>query len=233
MHLLDNPIWNALATLQEQFAEVSGEARKFPHQVTTLASFSEPSPESVDSLAELLEPGETVGLFLLGPVPLPSQLKSVRELQLLQMMHENSSSTTRPSTSSQPPVIELGATDVPQMISLAKLTEPGPFGPRTRELGTYLGIFHHQQLVAMAGERLKVPGYTEISAVCTHPEHTGKGYATALVRELVSRIRARDECPILHVRQDNHRAADVYKRLGFAERITFHLMVVCREVRGE
>jgi predicted GNAT family acetyltransferase len=230
MHLLDNPIWKALTTRQDQFAQISGQAGKFPHEVTTLASFSEPSSESVDSLAELLEPGETVGLFLLKPVFLPPRLKSVRELQLLQMVHENSSPATRPGTSSQSSMIELVPNDVPQMIQLAKLTEPGPFGSRTRELGTYLGIFHHQQLVAMAGERLKVHGYTEISAVCTHPEYTGKGYATALVRELVGRIRARGECPILHVRQDNHRAADVYKRLGFAERITFHLMVVRREV---
>jgi predicted GNAT family acetyltransferase len=78
----------------------------------------------------------------------------------------------------------------------------------------------------MAGERLKLPGYTEISAVCTHPEHTGHGYATRLVAEIAERIRARGERPFLHVREDNTRAADVYRRLGFVQRLVFHLMVV-------
>jgi predicted GNAT family acetyltransferase len=106
------------------------------------------------------------------------------------------------------------------------LTEPGPFGTRTCELGSYLGVRRNGQLAAMAGERLKLPGYTEISAVCTHPEHTGHGFATRLVAEIAEGIRARGERPFLHVREDNVRATDIYRRLGFVQRLVFHLMVV-------
>jgi predicted GNAT family acetyltransferase len=112
------------------------------------------------------------------------------------------------------------------MIELTALTKPGPFGPRTHELGTYLGIRLQGKLVAMAGERLKVPGHTEVSAVCTHPEHTGKGYAAVLMAEVMRRIRKRGETPFLHVRADNERAIKIYKRLGFRERKLGHFAVL-------
>ena len=125
--------------------------------------------------------------------------------------------------------VELGTPDSPEMIELTALTKPGPFGTRTHELGTYLGIRKDGKLVAMAGERLKVPGHTEVSAVCTHPEHTGKGYAAALMTEVMRRIRERGETPFLHVRQDNTRAIGVYKRLGFRERKLGHFAVLRKE----
>jgi predicted GNAT family acetyltransferase len=112
------------------------------------------------------------------------------------------------------------------MVELASLTKPGPFGRRTHELGTYLGIRSEGKLVAMAGERLKVPGYTEVSAVCTHPEHTGKGYARVLMTEMMQCIRDRGETPFLHVRRDNRRAVELYERLGFRTRVTTHYAVL-------
>jgi len=112
------------------------------------------------------------------------------------------------------------------MLALAELTQPGPFGMRTHEMGTYLGIRREGKLVAMAGERLRVPGYTEISAVCTHPEHTGKGYARTLMGILIEQIRQRGERPLLHVRHDNTRAVELYQRMGFSERVLLHLLVV-------
>lgn len=123
-------------------------------------------------------------------------------------------------------IVALTPADSPEMVELATLTKPGPFGTRTHELGTYLGIRHEGKLVAMSGERLKVPGYTEVSAVCTHPEHTGKGYAGTLMREVMQGIRQRGEVPFLHVRQDNLRAIDLYKRLGIAERTVLYLAVI-------
>ena len=112
------------------------------------------------------------------------------------------------------------------MIELTALTKPGPFGSRTHELGTYLGIRWQGKLVAMAGERLKVPGHTEVSAVCTHPEHTGKGYAGILMSEVMKCIRDRGETPFLHVREDNVRAVEIYKRLGFRQRKRGHFAVL-------
>ena len=126
----------------------------------------------------------------------------------------------------------LGAADSPEMVALAQLTKPGPFGPRTYELGTYLGIRNGEDtssgtLVAMAGERLRVPGFTEISAVCTHPSRLGHGYAALLMTELMRRIVARGEQPFLHVRADNTRAVELYRRLGFKERVLWYYAVVC------
>jgi predicted GNAT family acetyltransferase len=96
-------------------------------------------------------------------------------------------------------------------------------------MGTYLGVRDRGRLVAMAGERLRVPGYAEISAVCTHPDHVGKGYAAGLMSLLIEKMRSQGETPFLHVREDNHRAIALYERLGFRKRVQFHLAVVQRQ----
>ena len=142
-------------------------------------------------------------------------------------MHIPPSTTHRPTTANtRPNIVELGPQDSAEMIALTALTKPGPFSTRTHELGTYLGIRDSGTLVAMAGERLKVPGHTEVSAVCTHPDHTGKGYAAILMLEVMKGIRGRGETPFLHSRQDNLRAIEVYKRLGFRERKQGHFAVL-------
>jgi hypothetical protein len=125
-------------------------------------------------------------------------------------------------------MVELQPKDSAEMLALARLTKPGPFGTRTHELGSYLGIRSEGRLVAMAGERLKVPGYTEVSAVCTHPDHTGKGYARVLITELMQRIRERGETPMLHVRADNTRAIELYQRMGYRTRKQMHFAVLRR-----
>lgn len=130
-------------------------------------------------------------------------------------------------------VTELGASDVDEMTTLAELTEPGPFGRRTGELGDYIGIKRNGELVAMAGERLRLPGYLEVSAVCTHPEHSGRGYASLLVSELVRRIQTSGKVPFLHVRAENARAVELYKRLGFIGRMTFQLGCYRRIARSD
>jgi predicted GNAT family acetyltransferase len=130
------------------------------------------------------------------------------------------------ASSSALELIELGSDDIPEMLALTELTKPGPFGTRTRELGTYLGIRQSGNLVAMTGERLAVPGYTEVSAVCTHPDHNGHGYAAALMKAVIKGIRDRGEIPFLHSRADNDRAVRLYERLGFKTRVELHLAVV-------
>jgi predicted GNAT family acetyltransferase len=142
-----------------------------------------------------------------------------------EMVYQNASAPLSRS-SSDPEIVELGAADVSEMMELTALTKPGPFNQRTHELGTYLGIRRDGKLVAMAGERLKIPGYTEVSAVCTHPEHTGHGYARILMTEVIERICSRGETPLLHVREDNLRAIELYQRLGFAQRVLLHFAVL-------
>ena len=224
MHALDNVIWKALTSSQARFSESSKFARKFPAEVTSLGALLEPTREGYDSLADLLTPGATAGLFLEAPPQAPDALTVVATVPLLQMIYEDCEPIAPASAGNG--WIELSESDVPEMVALAELTKPGPFGRRTRELGTYLGIRRSGTLVAMAGERLRLPGYTEVSAVCTHPNHTGRGYAAALITELVERIRNRGEVPFLHVRENNVRAIGLYEHLGFRKRTVLQLAVV-------
>ena len=226
MHPLDNVIWQALTTRQAEFAEIFDEARRFPHEVTSLAAFVEPGPRGYASLASLLSPGESVTLSLTAQYqPLPGW-ELVASGPGLQMVCEDGRTGSDYQMNGGTEVTALGLSDSAEMVELATLTKPGPFGPRTHELGTYLGIRCGEKLVAMAGERLKVPGYTEVSAVCTHPEHTGKGYARILMTEIIRRIRERDETAFLHVRQNNTRAVELYERLGFRKRMIVQFTVL-------
>ena len=122
-----------------------------------------------------------------------------------------------------PEAVRLGPADVPEMTELVRRTEPGPFRPRTVEMGTYLGLRHRGRLVAMAGERLHLPGWTEISAVCTDPAFRGRGYATRLVRAVAAGIRARGAVPVLHASSPNTTAINLYQAIGFRlrKRLTF------------
>jgi ribosomal protein S18 acetylase RimI-like enzyme len=234
MHPLDNPIWQALSTTHAGFAQTCNFARKFPREVSVLAGFSEPTPKNYDSLASLLNPEETVGLFLQSPPDPPVAWTIVSTGPLLQMLYANPSSPgagekALPSDgvrSNHPEFIRLTHADVTEMLALTKLTKPGPFGARTHEMGDYFGIRSTGILAAMAGERLRIPGYTELSAVCTHPDHLGRGYASVLMEMLVERICSRGELPVLHVRSDNARAIQVYERLGFRIRAYLHYVVL-------
>jgi GNAT superfamily N-acetyltransferase len=247
MHPLDNVIWQALTTRQTHCAEICGEARWFLRDITLLSAFREPSDKGYDSLAELAGPGGTAALFLDEPYRPRPGWELIAGPPLLQMIFENGSLPASPAAGDSA-IVELGQRDSPEMVELATLTKPGPFGTRTHELGTYLGIRRRvgnrinegvnervneklnekDKLVAMAGERLKVPGHTEVSAVCTHPDHTGRGYAGILMAEVMRRIIARGETPFLHTREDNLRAIDLYQRLGFRTRLRSHLALLRR-----
>jgi len=115
-------------------------------------------------------------------------------------------------------IVALTEADAPQMLALATLTEPGPFFARTHELGDFIGVKAEGRLIAMAGERMKPTGFTELSGVCTHPDHRGRGYAGALSRVVVARILARRETPFLHAFASNTGAIGLYESLGFALR---------------
>ena len=242
MHPLDNIIWKALTTRQAEFAESCNQARRFTPEVSPLAAFPEPTAEGYESLAGLVDAQGTIGLFLEAPyqprtgwsllagAPMPEMVYQGNGTAFPHASGASLRSTGQPRRLSpheyDPEIIELGAADVPDMLALTALTKPGPFHKRTHELGTYLGIHREGKLVAMAGERLKIPGYSEVSAVCTHPEHTGHGYARILMIEVMRSILGRGETPLLHVREDNRRAIELYERLGFRLRVLLHFAVL-------
>jgi predicted GNAT family acetyltransferase len=227
MHPLDNIIWKALTTRQAEFAESFKQVRKFMPEVSPLAAFPEPTPEGYESLTGLVDTGATIGLFLDAPYQPQAGWSFLAGAPMPEMVCEGDGVPS--SSASDPEIVELSAADVPEMMALTALTKPGPFHKRTHELGTYLGIRREKKLVAMAGERLKVPGYTEVSAVCTHPDHTGHGYARILMIEVMQRILERGEAPLLHVRQDNVRAIQLYERLGFRLRVLLHFAVLRKD----
>ncbi len=223
-HPLDNVIWNALTTRQTEFAQSAAQARRFIPEIGPLAGIPEPSDAAFKSLAELA--GDDV-IAIFSPVPFGPRAgwKIVGGAPLLQLMWEEEAEM--PAARSE--VLVLGDADSEDMQGLTALTRPGPFGPRTHHLGNFYGIRDNGKLVAMAGERMRVPGYTEISAVCTHPEHLGRGYAATLMSKVMQGIRARGETPFLHSRADNDRAIGLYQRLGFRPRLPGHFVILSRE----
>jgi predicted GNAT family acetyltransferase len=227
MHPLDNVIWQALTTRQARFAETAGQARRFPREVTLLAAFDAPNDAGYQSLSELVAPGGTGAVFLNDPYEARPGWEYVAGAPLLQTVCENGVAAQN-SASRASEIFVLGDKDSPEMVELATLTKPGPFGTRTHQLGYYVGIRDSGKLVAMAGERLKVPGYAEVSAVCTHPHYLGKGYAASLMTAVMQGIRDRGEKPFLHVRADNARAIALYERLGFRTRWEGHFAVLRR-----
>jgi len=227
MHI-ENVIWQALTTRQVHFAESCDGARRFLREVTLLSAFPEPNDEGYGALGRLAGPGGTAGVFLNEPHQPRSGWEYIAGAALTQMICENGHNPGASRSDLQ--ILKLGDKDSPDMLELTALTKPGPFGTRTHELGSYVGIRDHGKLIAMAGERLKVPGHTEVSAVCTHPDHLGKGYAGALMLEVMRGIRDRGETPFLHVRSDNLRAIALYERLGFRTRWEGHYAVLRRTV---
>jgi ribosomal protein S18 acetylase RimI-like enzyme len=226
MHALDNVIWQALTTRQAEFAEASGKARRFVREVTLLSAFEAPNDEGYAALSRLVGAGGVAAVFLDNEYETRAGWDRIGGAPLVQMVCENGGGSTASNGSAE--IVELGARDSPEMVALTALTKPGPFGTRTHELGNYVGIHKEGKLVAMAGERLKVPGYTEVSAVCTHPDYLGRGYAGALMTDVMRRIRERGETPFLHVRADNSRAIALYERLGFGIRHRGYFAVLRR-----
>jgi ribosomal protein S18 acetylase RimI-like enzyme len=227
-HPLDNPIWNSLTTVHACIAEAAGLARRFPQDVTALGAILEPTEQAWSALASLRSAAKVSVLVFDALVDTPVGWTTLESTVGLQMIYQGGDPSAASSPSALLPggITQLSAADAPEMLALAELTRPGPFGIRTHELGTYLGIRKEGKLIAMAGERLRLPGFTEISAVCTHPDHTGRGHAAELVSVLVAQIFRRGESPFLHVREINTRAIELYLRLGFVRRRAFQFVAV-------
>jgi ribosomal protein S18 acetylase RimI-like enzyme len=210
--ILDNAAWTSLTGPHSGFAEIKGQAARYPSDVSPFVATSPTADDQVwGDLAALVDPGGVIPLVGASMSP-PDGWEVVAEAGGVQMID------TSLSAREDPEAIRLTPDDVPEMLDLVSRTKPGPFLPRTIELGTYLGIRRDGALVAMAGERLHPPGWTEISAVCTDGSYGGQGLATRLVRAVAAGIRGRGETPFLHAAATNVNAIRLYRSLGFTLR---------------
>ncbi len=218
VHPLDNPAYAALTGPHADFAERRGRAVRYPPEVSPFAAFADPSdPRGWDDLAALAGPGTVVPLA--GVSAAPPGWEVLATIPGVQLVDDGVPAVPDAEA------LRLGPDDVPGMLDLVARTRPGPFGPRTVELGGYLGIRRAGALVAMAGERMRPPGWTEISAVCTDPGFRGQGLAARLIGAVAAGIRQRGDTPFLHAAADNTDAIRLYHRLGFALRRTTTFLV--------
>ena len=207
---LENPIWASLTGRQAHLAVVEGRARRLRAPFGVFAAIGDASDESLADLSRLVGAHGEVGLVGVGEMPaVPGAAVSGRAV-LCQMIARELAPTRAGFE-----VVALSCADAPQMLALARLTGPGPFFERTHELGAFIGVKVEGRLVAMAGERMRPPGHTEVSGVCTHPDHRGRGYAAGLAQRVGRRIVDRGERPFLHVHATNAGAIALYERLGY------------------
>jgi ribosomal protein S18 acetylase RimI-like enzyme len=211
-HPLDKPIWSALTTRQAHFARGGDRARAFPRDVSPFAAARDDSETAVLALAALVPSDADVSLLEVAPPAAPPGI-DVTELAGVQMILQ-----AFPSGGPVHTIVPLGDADADEMLTLATLTKPGPFRTRTHTMGSFVGIRDGARLVAMGGERLAMDGFTEVSALCTHPDYRGRGYGEALLRAVGQRILVAGRTPFLHVYASNASAIALYERMGFTIR---------------
>lgn len=215
LSILDNPIWNALSTGSASHALGNQRVKYMQRDKGIFVGFKTYHRDEWRDLETWLPEQSQVILFASEKVDIPTIWKIKAHRPLLQMVYE---STDIPVPTENPMATPLFHRDIPAMLDLTALTNPGPFFNKTIELGYYEGIFVQERLVAMAGQRLHPDPYVEISAVCTDPDFVGKGMAAELVRNQVRRILSESKVPFLHVNTDNYGAIKLYEKTGFRPR---------------
>lgn len=224
MHPLDNPVWESLRSRHASLGSTHGDAARYAADVAPFAAIGGPASGLAHDLAILVAPGESI-LFV-GPAPeLPACWTVGPPVPIAQMICRSPIAET-----DGPAVSELGGEQLADMLALTALVYPHYFRPRTPKMGRYIGIYDGGVLAAMAGERMGFDGYQEISAVCTHPDYLGRGYARRLVALIGNASLERGLIPFLHVAHDNSRAKALYERMGYVHRTDIALRAAERPV---
>ena len=216
-HPLSNPVWNSLIGPHTHLVAGSGKVRRYRPEIAMFVAVEDPSDPDMPELLELIGDG-TAGFVTEGPVALPSGVEVLRTADVLQMIAVD----WKPVPVSLE-MVPLADANEPAMVELVDLTKPGPFAQKTRLMGSFRGLFDDGRLVAMSGERWQTAEYTEISAVCTHPDYRGRGYAKQFVSQGGNEIIATGKTPFLHSYANNATAIATYEKLGFrpARMMTF------------
>jgi ribosomal protein S18 acetylase RimI-like enzyme len=223
-HLLHNPAYNALISGDKHLGFGTDTVRYFAEEVSPFAGFQDGYVNGFADLHQLLPAGRKILYAIPAEISTPAGWELIVHMPGVQFVYQGALLDNE-----FPHIVSLQEKHVPQMMELAKLTKPGPFGPKTIDFGFYHGIFDNNTLVAMTGQRMHVENYTEISAVCTHPNYTGKGYAAILLQHQLQLIQAQGKQAFLHVRADNQRAITLYERLEFVQSRPMHFYFIKRK----
>lgn len=224
-HVLDNPIYYALTSGHCHIAKGLEEVKYYIEDITTFAGLKDNSHENLNTLYQISPPNSLFVFFSKTPVEIPTQWKLLTQIDMFQFIFRGKEMPIADATG----ITDLNLEHVAEMIDLVELTKPGPFLAKTIELSNYTGIFVDGKLATMAGHRFHPSPYREVSAVCTHPDHLGKGYAFKILQEQIKRILLRSEIPFLHVRNDNEGAIKLYHKLGFEIRTDMIAYVIKKE----
>lgn len=223
-HPLDRPVWSALTTGWSHLAQGTPAAWRIDRDMGLFGAAADASPESLDALAALVPEIGELWLVERAPMPLPQGVRLVKEGLAVQMVLD----ALAPNDRTAPAMTRLGDGDGAEMFALATLTEPGPFVRHSHRLGGFVGVRVDGVLVAMAGERMRMPGFAEISAVCTHPAWRGGGLAGHLTRHVARAILARGETPFLHCYASNVGTIALYEAMGFRIRAEIRAPILAR-----
>jgi hypothetical protein len=211
-HLFLNPVLTALETSHACHAITRGQATRYPAAVTPFAAIASPTTKALHDLRTLLSLDEFVWAAALGEAdPTAAGLTVETTIDVLQMILPAEVELPPPN----PAIVPLDCIQAPEMVALTDIAFPGFFRPRTCEMGDYFGIYLNSELIAMAGERLRFPGYSEMSGICTHPSHRGHGHAAQMLWHLARHDRSRGIVPWLHVTATNQPAVNLYRKQGF------------------
>jgi len=222
--VLNNPVWHALNSGNISLAKGNNRVRYLDIEVSPFIALRENTGDNLKLLYDMIAPERLAILASPTIFTIPAQWKTIACVHGYQMLHNG---ITVEETSLHA-TTTLTTAHCVEMVALAKLTNPGPFAIKTIEFGHYEGIFSDGKLAAMAGQRMHAFNYAEISAVCTHPDDTGKGFARQLLIHQISRIMANNEIPYLHVKHDNKRAIDLYLSLGFSVRSDMYFYILTK-----
>jgi len=221
-YLLDQPVWNALISGNSHLSQGTTTAKYFDKTVTPFADVKDQNTDNFKILYDTVPDNQVIAVFSIHKNLESGPWSEISRIDGLQMVYNNSVQELAGEQIIQP----LDNENIPAMLSLTKQTNPGPFLEKTIDFGHYHGIFNNNMLVAMAGQRLHPGAFAEISAVCTHPDFTGKGFARQLILHHIKRIRENGETPFLHVKSENFNAIKLYQSIGFEVRTEIFIHIL-------